>query len=348
MTNNARVIQNTSLDDLLDELQDAARQIAICPRYERKDWEQERNEVKAKIQQLVAQAASTECVVQRPEVIDLLRALFDHITTGSSMWASVHDPGTVKILRDVRMVLDPGWTPYEGWGKAWGTSVRAEEVLAERRPPDYSQPKWLELNRVICAVYSDNVAERLSSLSAAAYDDIKKVIRLHGTEVGFIALISGALHHAATYATNAAKAETPFAGRSSEDGKMTYARVIPVVGMVGNCELREKPGEKFAFYREGDEMRVLSEFEDEFVRSAIAYSTSPNTGFAARLLERVDAMIAAREAIYKATDWRGESSAENALIAIINDLREMSRSTNGDAIRAGSVSAERSQEEKHG
>lgn len=52
---------------------------------------------------------------------------------------------------------------------------------------------------------------------------------------------------------------------------MTYSRVIPVLGMVGNVELREEPGEKFAFYRDGDKMRTLSEFEDEFVRSALAW-----------------------------------------------------------------------------
>lgn len=49
-----------------------------------------------------------------------------------------------------------------------------------------------------------------------------------------------------------------------------FLSVIPINGGIGGTELRERPGEVFCFWRDGREVRPLSVFEDEFVRSALA------------------------------------------------------------------------------
>lgn len=50
----------------------------------------------------------------------------DHIAVIRDLYtllATQHqDPATVPALRRARQILDPGWTPSDGWGKPWGTS----------------------------------------------------------------------------------------------------------------------------------------------------------------------------------------------------------------------------------
>jgi hypothetical protein len=61
---------------------------------------------------------------KEPDAIKALRGLYLLVTTmqPSEAYAAKNDPGTLPAIREARKLLDPGWTPADGWNKTWGGS----------------------------------------------------------------------------------------------------------------------------------------------------------------------------------------------------------------------------------